>query len=81
MNGVSDVTQSLIDQLRERDARGLAKYGVTLDRTDLTASEWLQHMIEELLDAAGYAAAIKRELDEPILYRITDAGRAHLEGK
>ena len=54
---VSEVTRQLI----ERDKRGREKYGVTLDRTDLSLSDWLQHMAEELMDAAGYALAAKRE--------------------
>lgn len=57
---ISDTTRELIRQLVERDRKGLAKYGTTLDRSDLTRNEWLQHMTEELLDAAGYAQAAKR---------------------
>lgn len=57
---VSDVTRQLI----ERDQRGLKKYGTNLDRTDLSLSDWLQHMAEELLDAAGYALAAKRKLND-----------------
>lgn len=53
----SEVTRQLI----ERDAKGRAKYGTSLDRTDLDLQAWLQHMAEELLDAAGYALAAKRE--------------------
>ena len=53
----SEVTQQLI----ARDAAGRQKYGTTLDRTDLTTGDWLQHMAEELLDGAGYALAAKRE--------------------
>lgn len=37
-----------------RAASGLAKYGTTMDRTDLTREQWLQHLYEELLDAAVY---------------------------
>lgn len=56
----SNVTIELVDQLLSRDSHGRAKYGVTLDRPDLTTSEWLQHMAEELMDGAGYALAAKR---------------------
>lgn len=58
----SAVTQALIAQLEQRDATGLAKYGVTLDRADLTVEQWLDHQVEELLDAAGYALSAKREI-------------------
>lgn len=57
---VSETTQRLIDLLIARDQVGRAKYGTTLDRTDLTRDEWLQHMVEELLDGAGYALAAQR---------------------
>lgn len=57
---VSETTQALIDLLVARDRAGRTKYGATLDRTDLTHEEWLQHMVEELLDGAGYALATKR---------------------
>lgn len=55
----SDVTRQLI----ERDIHGRKKYGVTLDRDDLSASDWLQHMIEELMDGAGYATRLKAKLE------------------
>lgn len=61
----SNVTEALIALLRERDAKGRSTYeGKTLDRTDLTAAQWLDHQTEELLDAAGYAQAAKRTVLE-----------------
>ncbi len=57
---VSDVTLQLIKSLIRRDAFGKKKYGTSLDRTDLTREQWLDHMTEELLDAAGYAQSAKR---------------------
>ena len=33
---------------------GKAKYGVTMERTDLDIVEWLTHLQEELMDAAVY---------------------------
>jgi len=47
-------TERLVGLLRQRHAQGLAKYGVTVDRGDLTPEEWAQHAIEELLDGAAY---------------------------
>lgn len=61
---VSATTQKLIDMLIERDQAGRAKYGTTLDRTDLTLDQWLQHQVEELLDGAGYALAAMRTNQE-----------------
>lgn len=42
------------DLLARRAAIGLTKYGVTTERTDLTALEWNRHLQAELLDAAVY---------------------------
>jgi len=53
----SNVTKELIAELIRRDEHGRKKYGVNLDRTDLTLEQWLQHQKEENLDAAGYAEA------------------------
>ena len=43
--------------LLERSVAGLQKYGVTTERSDLTLNDWLQHLLEELLDAANYIQA------------------------
>lgn len=64
LEGLSDVSVALIMQIIERDRHGLAKYGVNLDRKDLTLPQWLQHMAEELMDGAGYALAAKRTEEE-----------------
>lgn len=62
MTGPSHTTQQLIDMLLSRDAAGRAKYGTSLDRTDLSADEWAQHMLEELLDAAGYLVRLRERI-------------------
>ena len=55
-------TESIIDMIRSRAAVGLDKYGVSVDRTDLTTDQWIQHAIEEMLDGAQYLYRIKQEL-------------------
>jgi len=50
------------DLLISRASRGLIKYGVTTERTDLNVGEWLQHLQEELLDAAVYIERLKQEV-------------------
>jgi len=57
-----ETTEGLVALLRERDRHGRAKYGTTLDRGDLSFDAWMQHLLEELLDAAGYVQAARREL-------------------
>ena len=51
---MSTIEESVIARIRERAAKGEAKYGVTMDRTDLTTVQWMRHAQEELLDAAVY---------------------------
>lgn len=51
-------------RLLSRMQAGLAKYGTTTERTDIDLAGWLQHLQEELLDAAVYVERIKRELQE-----------------
>jgi hypothetical protein len=40
---------------------GFRKYGTTTERTDLSLLDWLQHLQEELLDAAVYVERLKEE--------------------
>ena len=55
-------TDRLIALLRERHDAGLTKYGVTVDRTDLSPEQWAQHAIEEMLDGAAYLMRLKDEI-------------------
>ena len=57
----SDRLKSLLDA---RHAAGLAKYGTTVDRTDLTPDQWAQHALEELLDGAAYLMRLKEEMEK-----------------
>jgi hypothetical protein len=51
---MSNILDQTIKDLKAREVRGLKEYGTTLDRTDLTQDEWLQHAYEEALDLALY---------------------------
>lgn len=77
VSGCSEVTAALIGQLLVRDSHGREKYGTTLDRTDLSLADWLQHQAEELMDGAGYALAAKREAER--LQAVERAARAVLD--
>lgn len=57
------IISELRDLLQQRSETGIRKYGTTLDRTDLDSSEWCQHLLEELLDAAGYVLRLKKDLE------------------
>ena len=55
--------ENVVSQLRAREERGLSKYGVNTERTDLSTLEWLQHLQEELMDGAVYIEKLKKELN------------------
>jgi len=58
---MSRIEEQVIDFLRTRAETGKRKYGVTMEREDLSFLEWLQHLQEELLDAAVYIEKIREE--------------------
>ena len=47
-------TERLCQELHERRAMGLKKYGTSLDGAGLSRAELLQHAKEEALDLAEY---------------------------
>ena len=53
-NKLDSVVTTIIEQFIERSERGKAKYGVDLDRTDLTLLEWIEHAKQEHMDAILY---------------------------
>jgi len=56
------IVESVVKQFKERSEIGITKYGVTLDREDLSTLEWLQHLQEELFDASLYIEKLKSKL-------------------
>lgn len=54
--------QDVIQMLHDRSVRGRLMYGTTTMRDDLHLYDWLQHLQEELCDAAVYCQAMKRIL-------------------
>jgi hypothetical protein len=70
---VSDrVVESVIDQFRTRAEQGKRKYGTTMERDDLSPLQWLQHLQEELMDAAVYVEKLKGEIGEKIILEKTE---------
>ena len=56
------IVESVIEQFKQRSKLGMKKYGVTLDRDDLSTLQWLQHFQEELFDASLYVEKLKEGL-------------------
>jgi hypothetical protein len=50
----SKILAEVIDDMRKREAKGIETYHTTMDRTDLTTSQWITHLREELMDAILY---------------------------
>ena len=46
-----------------RAIKGKNRYGVTMDRNDLSFVEWIIHLQEELMDATIYLEKLKFEYD------------------
>ena len=51
---VDSIIEAVRADLLRRSQFGIAKYGVSLDRTDYKLRDWLQHAYEECLDQANY---------------------------
>ena len=54
IESTDSVVDSVIDQHVKRALMGQNKYGQTLDRTDLSVLDYLQHAKEEAMDLALY---------------------------
>lgn len=58
------ITEAVVAELRTRAEKGRQKYGTTMERDDLTLMQWLQHLQEELMDAAVYVEKLKGEIEK-----------------
>ena len=63
------IVQAVIEAYKERSKVGIEKYGKTMEREDLSALDWLQHLQEELMDATLYIESLKRK------YRLITTGK------
>jgi hypothetical protein len=60
---MSQLLAKVFSEFIEREERGVKKYGTTMDRNDLSLSEWIEHMKQELMDAILYLEKIKTIYD------------------
>lgn len=56
------IVNTVINKFIQRSNLGITKYGVTLDRNDLSVIEWATHMQEELMDGILYLEKWKQEV-------------------
>jgi len=54
------IVESVIEQFKQRSEVGINKYNTTLDRTDLTRLQWLQHAQDEAMDMILYLEKLKQ---------------------
>ena len=54
------IVQTIVEKFVERSKMGEKKYGVTLDRTDLSNIDFINHAQEELMDGILYLEKLKQ---------------------
>ena len=57
---MDSIVKSIINQFTTRAEAGETKYGVNIDRDDLSFPEWITHMKQELMDAIIYLEKIEK---------------------
>ena len=58
----SETLQRLGVKYLQREQAGYAKYGCTVDRTDLTPSEWCEHALQEQMDSTLYLSRMQQKV-------------------
>ena len=65
MSKINDkIINRVIDKIQKRAEAGYKKYGVGLDKDEQSLDTWLNHLQEELMDAANYIEKIRAVLIE-----------------
>ena len=57
------IEQKVCQDIKDRQQRGIQKYGLTLSANNLPLKSWLQHAYEESLDYSLYLKRAIVELD------------------
>jgi len=71
------IVNKVLQKIHSRSQAGMAKYGVTMMRDDVTTVEWLRHAQEEALDLAVYLERIIHDLsrtDDREVSAVTQGG-------
>ena len=69
---MSNIEEEIIQKIQARAEAGKQKYATTMARKDLTFKQWVQHLQEELLDAAIYAEKLLDEISIPEMKKRHD---------
>lgn len=60
---VQGTEAAVCEMIAKRQQIGIKKYGMTVAKNPLELRAWLQHQLEELLDAAVYTKRAIEEID------------------
>jgi hypothetical protein len=55
------IVAAVIRKMYQRSQVGIRKYGTTMERKDLSYTDWLTHLQEELMDSIIYLEKLKHE--------------------
>ena len=55
------IVASVIRKMYQRSHVGIKKYGTTMERNDLSFTDWVTHLQEELMDSIIYLEKLKNE--------------------
>ena len=58
----NDVLREVNELLELQTAKGLAKYGTTVNADDYSLEQWIDHVREEIMDTLVYLTVIKHKL-------------------
>jgi hypothetical protein len=67
---MSKILYNIIGDLLAREDKGIKEYGTTMDRTDVSEIEWLQHAYEEALDLSIYLKKLIKIKNNALSKRI-----------
>ncbi len=65
MDNYIECEEAVIEKIRLRRDVGRKKYGVSMERDDLSIEDWVKHAQEEAMDLAIYLERVGRELRKP----------------
>jgi peptidoglycan hydrolase CwlO-like protein len=60
---MDSIVSSIIQQYQIRAEFGEKKYGVTLDREDLSTQDWIEHAKQEAMDFTLYLEKLQKEIE------------------
>ena len=58
------IVENVVNRFKERSEVGIAKYGTTMDRKDLSTLEWMIHFREELMDGLLYLERVIQDTQD-----------------